>query len=77
MGEITVGAYLWRGKTYKTIRGLHTAVLRVYPGCGLSFDKEAMVISTRASSASKTYRYFDRTFGADHVSIIADEPRSA
>jgi hypothetical protein len=67
-----LGTYTWRGKTYKTIAGLHDRALKYYPRCSVSFDKDNFVV--RGRNAEKTvYLYFNRTFDTNGNSIIATE----
>lgn len=74
MADFNLSSYIWRGKTYKTLRGLHTAALKVYPHCALSFDADAMVLRFR--HPDRTYAMtFARTFDEAHNSVIASEPR--
>lgn len=62
--------YTWCGKTYKTIRGLHTAMLKAYPGSALSFDRDTLYLRWRDG---KTLQ-FSRSLPSN---IIADVPSPA
>ena len=68
--EIMLPRYTWRGKTYKTIGGLHNRMLKDFPGTGMSFDKDHCVLSTKTESI-----WFDRTITAEGDSVISDEPK--
>lgn len=72
--------YQWRGKTYKTLGGLHNAALKVYPSCGLSFEHDAMVLSFKSETGpGRTYLRFTRTIEDVNftlTSVIAAEPRT-
>lgn len=63
--------YVWRGKTYKTLRGLHTAMLKIYPGA-LAFDQCAAYLRDR-STIPTTTRRFTRTI-TNTANVIADNP---
>lgn len=65
--------YRWRGRTYKTLSGLHGAVLREHPGCGLSFEADAMVVSLRDP---ETRRFAEAARYARDLETneIADQP---
>lgn len=59
--------YRWRGKSYKTIGGLHTAMLKLHPHTALGFDADAVVLRSRDGSEVR----YARTLPDN---LIADTP---
>lgn len=47
--------YTWRGKTYKSFRGLFKAINARHPGCFISFDKDTMYIRNRKTGFGCKY----------------------
>lgn len=64
---LTLLPYTWRGRTYKTLRGLCTAVRAVHPGASVGFTADAMIVSYPSGS-----RYHYKRLIADDASIIED-----
>jgi hypothetical protein len=67
--DFTLPNYTWRGKTYKTISGLHNAMLKHYPGTGISFDANACFLRQKGVSDFR----FERKI-IDGSSLISDTP---
>lgn len=66
MSGLSLPTYEWRGRTYKSLRGLHNAVKKAHPGCGLSFEEHFMVAIYPSGSA---YRYRRRFRNNSHSDI--------
>ena len=68
--------YVWHGKPYKTLTRLKMAAQRRYPGCSLTFDPDAMVLTVNDGQHRKRI-FFDRVLDTKlQQSTIADQPRA-
>lgn len=67
---ITLTPYRWRGKIYKTISGLHNAMMKKGYGAftSISFDAGACYLRARSGSEHQFIRLIE-----DGVSEIADK----
>ena len=71
-----LSTYTWRGKTYRTLRGLHNKVWKTHgEGASLSFGRDQMVVRIpRPIRGGYDEVHYPRTFDAEHNSVIAAEP---
>lgn len=75
MADFVKHTYQWKGRTFKTLRGLHNLASGLYGACGLSFEADAMVLSFR-NGAERTRLLFNRTLADGHTSIIEAQNRT-
>lgn len=66
---IGLQTYTWRGKTYKTIAGLHNAMRKLWPGTGMSFCEKRCYLRDDAHEYA-----FNRKFDTRGNSIIGKDP---
>ena len=68
--------YVWRGKEYKTIGGLHNAMLRSYPSTSLSFGPDYCYLRAQEDRWQFKVERQDQPDGSRR-SIISDQPAGA
>lgn len=74
-GTFTIVPYTWRGKSYKTIRGLHNALLKAYPSCALSFGQGEMHLIWRDKGQVSKRLIFNVVRNHPTANEIAEQPK--